>query len=452
MADRDTRPIVAAELPSLFAGLEAYAHVFLAVSGGVDSTALMHLVAEWCRSSAMGEVDEVRPAVTVLTVDHGLRREAAKEAAAVAAQAESLGFAAHILTWSGPKPKSGVQDAARTARYDLMTRHIRKGVTDLTKAVLVTAHQRDDAAETLLMRLARGAGVDGLASIPLQGNWQDVALLRPLLDIPRSRLRATLEAADVPWVEDPSNQDQQYERVQLRGATAARVALGLDDAALSLTARRMARARQALEVMTDTWLDPKLKAPALRQAGIFVWPAGADPVPDEVALRALMRVLPAVGGVDQPPRMLRVERLWNDMQLSDFAGATLGNCLIRREAAGDIQIFREPERGELPEIETQPGMAVIWDNRFEIKSARKLLVRPLRRQDLEAFGGDLQAKQLPYTIAALRATPVLVDAAGIEAIPALNLHRGSARNVTCAQLTCRFLCERLSRTETVRVR
>lgn len=452
MADTDTHPIAVAELPSLFGGLNAYAQVFLAVSGGADSTALMHLVSRWLRLPR-GEGDGQRPAVAVLSVDHGLRPQAADEAAAVVVQAESLGFPAHVLTWTGTKPESGVQDAARTARYDLMTRHIREAVVDPSDAVLVTAHHRDDTAETLLMRLARGSGVDGLASIPAHGIWQDVALLRPLLDVPKSRLSATLVAVGASWTEDPSNQEGQFERVQLREAAAARAELGLDDVALSLTARRMARARRALEVMTEAWLAPWLEAPALRQAGIFVWPAGGSGEPqDEIAVRALTRLLPVIGGVKQPPRLLRVERLWDDMQRSDFPGATLGNCIIRRNKRGGFNIFREPERGGLPEIDTQPGTAMIWDNRFEIKTSSKLKVRAFRPGDIEALDGDRRVEEPPYPLDALRATPVVADADGVLTIPALNLRRGGERVSPPDQWRCRFLWERLIGSETGRAR
>ena len=128
----------------------------LAVSGGSDSTALMVLFADWLRQRRADA-----GAHTVLTVDHGLRPESAAEARAVADQAAALGFRHALLVWRGPKPSTGLQAAAREARYQLMRDYM--GAHDI--ATLFTAHTRDDQAETLLMRLARGSGLDGLAAI-----------------------------------------------------------------------------------------------------------------------------------------------------------------------------------------------------------------------------------------------------------------------------------------------
>ena len=160
----DNQPIGADEVESLFG---AHAQIAdracaLAVSGGSDSTALMVLFADWLR-----QAERDAGLHTVLVVDHGLRPGSADEARAVADRAAALGFRHAVLAWQGPKPHTGIQAAARAARYRLMAEHM----TAHDIGCLLTAHTRDDQAETLLMRLARGSGVDGLAAM---APWTEV--------------------------------------------------------------------------------------------------------------------------------------------------------------------------------------------------------------------------------------------------------------------------------------
>ena len=152
-------PLTDAQLIELgeraFAGLRS---LVLAVSGGPDSMALMLLATRWLPTASPA------PVVHVATVDHGLRRGSADEAKWVALQAAAMGFPHHTLTWEGDKPATGRQAAAREARYGLLAGLI--GHLSLpTPAAIAVAHHRDDQAETVLMRLARGSGVDGLAGM-----------------------------------------------------------------------------------------------------------------------------------------------------------------------------------------------------------------------------------------------------------------------------------------------
>ena len=260
-------PVTDGELADVFACLEGRGRVALAVSGGADSLALMHLAARWC---ALPGRAASKP--TILTVDHGLRAGSAAEAAEVARLARGLGFEHVLLRWEADKPKSNLQAAARAARYDLMAAHCHAaGIR-----VLVTAHHLEDQAETVLMRLGRGSGVDGLAAMPEAGAWAGIDLLRPLLDLSKVRLTATLEAAGLEWIEDPSNQNERFERVRVRRALARLESLGITADRLALTARRMRRARAALDAATSELLeralelgpagDCRIAADALRRA------------------------------------------------------------------------------------------------------------------------------------------------------------------------------------------
>lgn len=439
MADTDNEPIGWPEAGDLLCDLSRYDTVFLAVSGGADSTALMHLATTWrARSAAAG-------ALEVLCVDHGLRPEAADEADGVARTARALGLPATVLRWDGPKPASGMQAAAREARYALMLAHIRDAVDDPSRAALVTAHHRDDLAETVLMRLARGGGVDGLSAIHPVGRRAGIAILRPLLAVAKARLEATLLAAGATWVEDPSNADPRFERAQLRTERSAGAAPRLDDAHLALTAARMQRARSALEAMVDERLAPFLDQALLVRCGVFRWPWPAGSLSDEIAIRLLMRVLPAIGGISGPLRLMRAERLWRDMQRPDFSGATLGNCQIMVNAGGETDIFREPQRHPLPVVETEFAGPLVWDDRFEITvhSAPKtaLRVRAATRADLDLFDIEPALSNLACPMAALLATPVVVADDAVIALPALNVHRGGAAT---SQFACRFLTQRLA--------
>ena len=218
----------------------------LAVSGGPDSTALMVLAARWRKAL------KVKPKLIAVTVDHGLRKEAKREAAAVGRLARKLGIAHRTLRWTGAKPKTGLQEAARVARYRLLAGAARKA----NASHILTAHTRDDQAETVLIRMSRGSGVTGLAAmtrisaVPGDGEGK-IKLIRPLLDIPKARLIATLRAAKITFADDPSNRDPRFTRARLRGLMSELAREGLDSRRLALLARRLRRADLAIEAAVD---------------------------------------------------------------------------------------------------------------------------------------------------------------------------------------------------------
>lgn len=208
----------------------------IAVSGGPDSLALLLLAAA------------ARPGqIAAATVDHALRPESRVEAEAVAGLCAELGVPHATLPadWD-PKPGSGIQERARIMRYRLLVDWARERRLD----VLATAHHLDDQAETLLMRMARGAGVRGLAAMrPVTRIAGEIMLVRPLLGWRHSELRAVCAAAGVEPVRDPSNEDEQFERVRVRNALAD--AAWLDAAAVAQSAAHLAEADAALEWTTD---------------------------------------------------------------------------------------------------------------------------------------------------------------------------------------------------------
>ncbi|MEQ9690973.1 MAG: tRNA lysidine(34) synthetase TilS, partial [Bauldia litoralis] len=186
------QPLTDAEVEALLDPVAGADVIALAVSGGADSLALLDVVDRWRRRSG-------RPTAVVLTVDHGLRPESAGEAADVAKTAEQRGFAARVLTAAGPAPTSDIEAAARDLRYRLLVREARvSGASHL-----LLAHHRDDQAETFLMRLQRGSGVFGLAAMRRCVTSDGMAVFRPFLDIPQTRLVATTAAAGLVPVDDP---------------------------------------------------------------------------------------------------------------------------------------------------------------------------------------------------------------------------------------------------------
>jgi tRNA(Ile)-lysidine synthase len=279
-------PVTAAEARALFADFSTTAALVLAVSGGPDSMALLLLAARWRAGRRRG------PALIAVTVDHGLRPESAREAAMVARLARRLGVAHRTLRWHGAKPETGLQQAARAARYRLLAEAARKAGA----RHILTAHTLDDQAETVLYRLARGSGVTGLgamtpvSAVPVEGGG-GLILARPLLGIPKARLIATVEAAGVGFAEDPSNADPRFARTRLRSLLPGLAEEGLDARRLAQFARRMRRADAALDAVAEA---------LSRRVAVGGWPArGAlrldardlARLPAEIRLRLIRRAL-----------------------------------------------------------------------------------------------------------------------------------------------------------------
>ena len=241
MPDDDNSPISAQHAKRLFADWKAAPAIVLAVSGGPDSVALMWLAARWRRTLARG------PRLVAVTVDHGLRAEAKAEARDVKRLARALDLPHRTMRWIGAKPKTGLPAAARAARYRLLAQAARaSGATHI-----LTAHTRDDQAETLLMRLLRGSGIAGLAAMARQSERDGVLLARPFLHISKSQLIATLKKAKLGFADDPTNRDLNFTRPRIRTLMPVLAAEGGDTRNLARLASRLARANQAVEVLVD---------------------------------------------------------------------------------------------------------------------------------------------------------------------------------------------------------
>ena len=342
------------ELRQAFAVYAGFSRVALAVSGGSDSLALMHLSLAWRQATSAPNTDFI-----VLTVDHGLRPAAADEVKTVAKAAKAVGLDCQILTRKAPAGHTAVQANARADRYRMLCAAAR----EFGAGAIATGHTAEDQAETLLMRLARGSGVDGLAAMAPVSRIEDLALLRPMLGQTKRSLQAVLQDLGVAWIEDPSNADPAFERPRLRTPGLTLAAAGLSRDPLALSARRLGRARAALEAARDD--ANRALVTVNPDASVTIERAGFDALPEEIRLRLLAYWLGLMGTPGAAMRMARVERSIDQLATEDTVVTTFAGCWIVT-ARGQIYLDREPGRYGLPETPLAPGETVVWDRRFKI--------------------------------------------------------------------------------------
>lgn len=319
-----------ARLMAPFGPFETHPDLAVAVSGGRDSLSLALLAHEWAAGQGGRAV--------ALIVDHGLRKEAADEARTTARLLERQGIDSVVLRWTGDKPRTGLQEAARDARYRLLREACReRGILHL-----LVAHHADDQAETIAMRAARASGPDGLAGMAALVEWPEVRLLRPLLSVRRARLTATLAARGIAWIDDPSNIDPRFERARLRLAGVSDIAAPEED--LRRAGREVAAAEAGVTLVE-----------ARDDGGLALDPEALEQLPPALRRQLLSRFVQSLGGGGHPPRRERLDRAL--VRLSgplergksgrgrDF---TLSGCqIILRQATGSRRLvwIVRPESG-----------------------------------------------------------------------------------------------------------
>ncbi len=388
----------------------------IAVSGGADSLALALLADDWARAR--------KGRILALTVDHGLRRESRAEARRVARWLKQRGIAHRILVWRGAKPVTGIEAAARDARYRLLDEACRsEGALHL-----LLGHTRDDQAETVLLRLAAGSGPHGLAAMPFVQEYASHRRIRPLLGIARARLRKTLRAYGQDWIEDPSNRDDRFARVRVRGALARCDAE--PSAMIAAAAAELGRARAGDERAVAATLA---RAAHLYPEGYArLDPAALAAAAPAIGWRALAAVLATVGGLAHAPRGDAVRRLHADLCAGALgSGRTLGRCRILPDGGGCL-IVRETRA--IPSARVGARGVAHWDGRFTVAGpprAKGLSVGPLGAAgwaELVRRQPALRAIALPYAVRL--ALPALRDRRGLAAVPALGHQRGGGPKKT----------------------
>ena len=379
----------------------------LAVSGGGDSMAMLYLAAPWAR--VMG----VR--LWVATVDHGLRAESTGEAAMVAEACAQLGLPHSTLKWDGWDGTGNLQAAARQARHSLLNQW-RGGVGNI-----LFAHTQDDQAETFLMRLARGSGVEGLSGMsasqavhdpeitvaPLEvenmppkpstryGDWQ---LLRPLLTTTRAELRHYNRVLHVPFVDDPTNEDTSYDRVKARKMLDHLSDLGLSSETLARTAGRMSRARTALEARAQSVSHCVLNA----RYEVQFDRAGFEVLERDTQLRLLARALQSVASNPYRPRENALEALLDRVLGGGDGVLHGGHVLVRRNVIWVVREFNA-----VKSLVAKTGPSAIWDTRFCCTGPKisSFEVRALSEEGLAQIN-DLP-KEIPRN--AFKVTPAIFD-------------------------------------------
>ncbi|MGE5517096.1 MAG: tRNA lysidine(34) synthetase TilS [Bacteroidota bacterium] len=394
---------------------EARPCVAVAVSGGADSLCLALLADAWARARGGQAVG--------LTVDHALRPDSAAEAEQVGKWLAARGVAHHVLRWDGVKPAADIQAEARTARYRLLE----QWCADAGVLHLLLAHHQDDQAETLLLRLARGSGVDGLAAMAPVTEGFSLRLLRPFLGTARARLAATLTAWGQDWIEDPSNRSDAFARVRLRKLSPVLAAEGMTPSRLAATARRLGRARAALE---DAVAEAAARWVEVHPAGYAqVDPSAFRLLAEEVGLRLLVRLVQAVGGAAHPPREERVAALHERLRHGFDGGATLGGCRFSLWR-GRLLICREAGR-MAPPLALTPGAEMVWDGRFRLKVADDapagLWLAGLGGTGWRQVAALVRPRRLPPVPAVVRPTlPAVYSRQGLCEVAHLGYNQSSA--------------------------
>jgi tRNA(Ile)-lysidine synthase len=324
--------------PSLQNGTPA--RIGVAVSGGSDSMALLHLF----HRAFPGKISAV-------TVDHGLRVEAAAEAAGVAAFCALHGIAHKTLRWQGPEPIGNLMDQARRARLSLIAAWAK---ADGISHVLM-GHTADDQAESFLMNLARKAGLDGLSGMRREWDEQGIRWMRPFLHLHRQDLRDYLKGQGVTWIDDPSNDNDRYTRVKARKILKTLAPLGITAETLAQSVTHLSASRQALNWALYQAIDQSVvvEAGAVRLAA-----RDYHRMMPDLQRRALVAIIGWMTGGGYAPREAQLFRL--GVALDQRADATLAGLRFQHRQ-DRVMITREPRAvmGAVP-------FGQVWDHRWRI--------------------------------------------------------------------------------------
>ncbi len=406
----------------------------LAVSGGGDSMAMLYLAHNWTHRWGVR--------LWVVTVDHGLRADSAAEAAMVARTSAMLGWPHATLRWQWDGAGNKM-DAARRARLDLIGRWCG------TLRHVLMAHNADDVAETFVMRLARGSGVDGLSAMAAQREIAggdagplDITgarpparhpeeapgftVVRPCMDMARDDLRHYLRVLRGEWVEDPSNDDPAYDRARVRAARDVMAGVGLTPDTLTATARRMARARDALRGLAAQHWDASGHEDR-RTGTVRLARGGFAAAPRDTQMRLLAAALQYVASADYRPREDALEAVL-DRLLAGGAG-TLHGCALRTDP-DSLLILREAQA--ITTTETRVGDGRLWDRRWRVfhKDFRGLPIRALGDEGWRLLPAPRAAAAPPHATAIT--LPAIWDNGRPVACDALDLGPGDTTRL-CPQ-------------------
>ncbi len=399
-----------------FDPFEKKATVAVAFSGGSDSYALLNLATQWATNE--------NHKLVALTVDHGLRPDSHLEAEKVGDWAQALGVPHHVLRWQGGKPAAGIMSAARDARYRL----IDQWCGDNNVLHVLVGHTMDDQLETHLMRKDHASGYRGLAGMSQVLELSNVRVMRPLLAVSRTMLRRYLTHLRLDWIDDPSNENDTFERVRVRKSmqVAEKERGGLAGDVKDLGQKRSIQSARCSALIARAVDLNSLGAGTVKLVEL------AD-APPELKASVLSRVLGSLGGKSYQPSLGKTQNLLDQLKIEHQSGtkmaATLSGCrvFLWRD---QLQILREARN--LPHsFVVASHQRVYWDNRFEIEFGAGLAaaigetrLRPFRRDDWGIIKSVASAAGLGRrAMHCCEGLPVIEDDLGLFALPHLGYFR-----------------------------
>lgn len=369
--------------------------IAVAVSGGADSMMACYMAKDFCSNYDIE--------LYAVVVDHMLREESSIEAKDVADFLKDHDINVEILKWNGDKPSSNIQAVARNERYKIISSYCK--VNEI--AHLITGHHADDQAETVFMRIMRGSGVDGISGINAISKIWDINVLRPMLSIDKESIIAAIEQIEWAYVDDPSNKNEKFARVQVRNFL-SEPRWRFMKSKLLLLSKNAGRSRDYLEQQTRLFL----------QDFCDVCPAGTFSINlnefqsahEEIALRSLCRILMYVGGSGVTTRLAQLERVYNDLLLNGWKDRTLFGCLIRVRR-GNLIVMRE--WNDIPHLTNLiANCEVLWDGRFVVKSDVNGYVKRLSVSDIKVYLDKYaSASRISYDV--LKTLPFIFNDDGV---------------------------------------
>ena len=284
------------------------AKLAVAVSGGVDSMCLLYWLHEYGAD------------IVCLHVNHKLRKQADIETDYVANVCKQLNIPCNIFYWDDEKPETGLEAAAREARYKMMMDFCRQNQIKY----LLTAHQSDDQIETFLMNLARGSGLYGLSAMLPESVRDDIVILRPLLDVSRAEIKKYCDDNNIKYFVDSMNSDEHYTRVKIRkNRHLLNDDLNISDARILLAIQNLARTRQWM----DKYISNRLEL-VVRPWGAMFTASFLFDEAEEIRLKFLGLLIQRIGGGNYPVRLTSLTKALSNLQ--NDCKFTLGHCAIRR--------------------------------------------------------------------------------------------------------------------------
>ncbi len=344
--------------------------IAVAVSGGIDSITLMHLVINLMQQNIP----------IALTVDHELRPESKGEALFVSNYVKQLGAVeSFILNWKKENIRGNIQSLARKARYKLLTDWCK----DNKIKCLFVAHNKNDQAETFLLRLERGSGIDGLSSMNYKSYFNDICILRPLLDFSRSNIEQYAKFHKLKWIEDKSNQDLKYRRTLYRNLLKATYNQEILIQRIYSATLHMKRVIETLMYYTRIAFDRCINIDELGYIKIKLDPFYQ--LPEEIAMRVLFYSIMVIGNKYYKPRYNSFTSVFrNILHRVKSINCTLSACKIRKYGR-NILIIKEPSHIKEISIQLPISEPVLWDNRFKCiisgNQECQVTIAPLRKTD-----------------------------------------------------------------------